>query len=132
MLKTGWIFFHVEGSLRRYAVNPSFPRTSKGPYLFSPNFLLGRGNVGSFQPYFVSFVVITSIRSFFVVKCFHRFSGLGECGLCFGSGLGEVVDEVLSRLAFNFSMGFESFVGMSSMVKEERRLSSRRLFFVVI
>ena len=91
-----------------------------------------RGDVGSFQPNLVSFVIITSSSSFFVVKCFHHLSGLGECGLCFGSGFGEVVDEVLSRLAFDFSTGFESFVGVSSVVKEKQQLSSRCLFLVVI
>ena len=97
-------------------------------------FLAGsrRGNVGSFQPYIVSLVVISSIRSFFVVKCFHRLCSLGECSLCFSSSLGEVIDEVLSRLAFDFSTGFESFVGVSSVVEEDRRLSSRRLFLVVV
>ena len=106
----------------------------KGAISLFSQFLAGSccGNVGSFQPYFVSSVVIMSICSFFVVKCFHCLSGLGECGLCFGWGFGEVVGEVLSCLAFNFSTGFESFVGMSSVVKEERRLSSRRLFFVIV
>ena len=69
------------------------------------------GNVGSFQPDLISLVVITSVRSFFVVKCFHRLSGFGECGFRFGSSFGEVVDEVLSRLAFDFSTGFESLLG---------------------
>ena len=91
-----------------------------------------RGDVGSLQPDSVSFVVITSVSSSFVVKCFHCLGGLGEGGLCLGSSLGEVVDEVLSRLALNFSTGFESFVGVSSVVMEEWRLSSRRLFLVVV
>ena len=79
-----------------------------------------RGDVGSFQPDFVSFGVITSIRSFFVIKCLHRLGGLGECGLCFDSSFGEVVGEVLSGLTLDFSSGFESFVGMSSVIEEER------------
>ena len=101
--------------------------------LFS-QFLAGshRSDVGSFQPYFVSFVVTSSVRSFFVVKGLHRLSSLSECRLCFGSSLGEVVGKVLSRLAFDFSSGFESFVGVSSVVEEKWRLSSRHLFFVVI
>ena len=35
------------------------------------------GDVGPFQPNFVSFVVIMSLCSFLVVKCLHRFHGLG-------------------------------------------------------
>ena len=105
-----------------------FAEDFKGAISFFSQFLAGSccGNVGSFQPYFISFVVITSVCLFFVVECFHRLGGLGEGSLCFGLGLGEVVDEVLSRLALDLSTGFESFVGMSSVVKVERRLSSQR------
>ena len=77
------------------------------------------GNVGSFQPNFVSFFVITSLHLLFAVKCLHRFSCLGQCSLCLNSGLGEVVDKVLGHLAFDFMMGFESFIGVSSVVEEE-------------
>ena len=98
-----------------------FSEDLKGSVSFLSQLLAGShcGNVGSFQPDFISLVVITSLHSSFVIKCLHRFSGLGECGLCFGSGFGKVVGEVLSRLAFNFAMGFESLVRVSSMVEKE-------------
>ena len=69
---------------------------------------------------------------FFVIKCLHHFRSLGQHGLCLGSSIHEAVDEVLHRLAFDFVMGFESFVRVSSVVQEKRRLSSRRLFSVVV
>ena len=93
----------------------------EGSILFLSQLLAGSrcGDVGSFQPNFVSFLIVLSIHSFLVIKCLHHFGGLGQRGLCLGSGLREVVDEVLGCLAFDFTMGFKSFVGVSSMVEEE-------------
>ena len=111
-----------------------FSEDFEGAVSFLSQLLAGlrRGYIGSFQPDFVSFVVIASLCLLFVVKCLHCFGGLGECGLCFGSGFGEVVGEVLSGLALDFSTGFESFVRVSSMVEEEGRVPCGCLFFVVI
>ena len=99
-----------------------FSEDFKGSILFLSQLLAGscRSDVGSFQPDFVSFVVIVSICSLFVIKCLHCFGYLGECGLCFGLGLCEVVNEILSCLAFGFVMGFKSLVMVSSVVEEEQ------------
>ena len=80
---------------------------------------LCRGDVGSFQPNSVSLVVIMSVCLFLVIECLHCLGCLGQCSLCCSSGLCEVVDEVLGCLAFDFTMGFVSFVQVSSMVEEE-------------
>ena len=99
-----------------------FSEDFEGTVLFFSQLLAGsrRGNVRSFQPDFISFVVIMSIRSFFVVKCLHHLSRFGQCGLCFGSGFFEVINEVLSCLALDFATGFKSLVGVSSVVQEKR------------
>ena len=77
------------------------------------------GDVGSLQPNFVSLFVIASIRSLFVVECLHCLGCLGHCSLCFGSGFREVVNKALCHLAFDFMMGFESLIWVSSVIEEE-------------
>ena len=111
-----------------------FSEDFKGAVSFLSQLLAGsrHGDVGSFQPNFVSSDVVTSLRSFFVVKCLHCFGGLGECGLCFGLGLGEVIGKVLSCLALDFAMGFNSLVWMSSVVEEEQQVSCQCLLFVIV
>ena len=98
-----------------------FSEDFEGSISFSSQLFAGshRGDVGSFQPNFISFLVITSIHSFLVIKCLHHLDRFGQRGLCFSSSLREVVDEVLGHLAFDFVMGFESLVWVSSMVEEE-------------
>ena len=97
------------------------PEDFEGAISFLSQLLAGlcHGDVGSFQPNFVSFLIVVSIRSLFVIKCLHCLSGLGQHGLCFCSGFREVVDKVLGGLAFDFVTGFKSFVGVSSVVEEE-------------
>ena len=99
-----------------------FSENFEGSISFFSQFLAGlhRGDVGSFQPNFISLLIIVSICSFLVIECLHCFSGLGQCGLCLCSGFGEFVDEVLGCLAFDFVTRFESLVWVSSVVEEER------------
>ena len=78
------------------------------------------GDIGSFQPNSVSFLVVMSVCLLLVVKCLHHLGGLCQCSLCFSSGFCEVVSKVLGHLAFDFVTGFESFVRVSSMIEEER------------
>ena len=110
------------------------PEDFEGAISFLSQLLAGlcHGDVGSFQPNLVSFFVIVSIHSLLVVECLHCLSCLGQCSLCVGSGFSEVVNEVLGRLAFDFVTGFKSFIGVSSVVEEEWRVSCRCLFFVVV
>ena len=78
------------------------------------------GDVGSFQPNSVSFLVVASVCLLLVVKCLHHLGGLCQHSLCFGSGFHDVVGEVLGHLDFDFVTGFESFVQVSSMIEEEQ------------
>ena len=89
---------------------------------FLSQFIAGShcGDVRPFQPNSVSFFVVLSIRPFLVIKCLHCFHCFGQYSLCFSSCFHEVISEVLGRLALNFAMGFESFIGVSPVVEEER------------
>ena len=99
-----------------------FPKDFEWSVSFLSQLLAGlrRGDVGSFQPNFVSFFIGASIHSLLVIECLHRLGCLGQHGLCLGSGLHEVVNEVLGRLAFDFVTGFKSLVGVSSVIEEEQ------------